>query len=309
MCFTIKDKKYVIIISYVCPHSYFVKIIILQEVKLPFLMISSEKAAFLAFKVTKFLREGDPKFDLTSADGDSAVPEWRWTVPLSRLHPQICHHPHLKDERQTQEDGETDGEISGSGRRWRRWWRKEEKRSQRVSQSAFILTWASRCTSSHPWQTSTAKHQREKGQPGAMGSHHGAKLSSIPLYTHTSKRYSHSHSTCPLDLTIKTQEQISRLVTAAQKQMTPNTWLLYGLFLQGGMRGAAAAGFGIPLVQIYSILEMWFPTVHVILGFGRSVWVAQSLQATGGMSTTATSTNNVCCIREDRLNVSDDVQK
>lgn len=185
MCFTIKDKKYVIIISYVCPHSYFVKIIILQEVKLPFLMISSEKAAFLAFKVTKFLREGDPKFDLTSADGDSAVPEWRWTVPLSRLHPQICHHPHLKDERQTQEDGETDGEISGSGRRWRRWWRKEEKRSQRVSQSAFILTWASRCTSSHPWQTSTAKHQREKGQPGAMGSHHGAKLSSIPLYTHT----------------------------------------------------------------------------------------------------------------------------
>lgn len=26
---------------------------------------------------------------------------------------------------------------------------------------------------------------RKKGQPGAMGSHHGAKLSSIPLYTHT----------------------------------------------------------------------------------------------------------------------------
>lgn len=51
----------------------------------------------------------------------------------------------------------------------------------------------------------------------------GAKLSSIPLHTHIRTHYSHSHAACPLDLTIKTQEQILRLVTAAQKQMTPNT--------------------------------------------------------------------------------------
>lgn len=47
-------------------------------------------------------------------------------------------------------------------------------------------------------------------------------------FMHTHSRYSSSHHTHPLDLAIKTQEQISPLVTAAQKQMIPNTWLLYG---------------------------------------------------------------------------------
>lgn len=76
-------------------------------------------------------------------------------------------------------------------------------------------------------RASPAEHRKGEwggeGQPGDMGSHHGAKLSSIPLCTHRYTHYSHPHPSCPLDLTVKTQEQISRLVTAAQKQMMPNT--------------------------------------------------------------------------------------
>ncbi len=201
-----------------------------------------KKMYFLALKATKFLQDGDPKCDLASADGDSGAVWMKMDYSLEPITPTnlSSSSPERREgdsRRETERERQT--EISGLWRRWRWWWRKKEKRSHRVRQSAFILTWASRCTSSHPWQTSTAKHQREKGQPEAMGSHHGAKLSSIPLYTHTYTHYSHSHSTCPLDLTIKTQEQISRLVTAAQKQMTPNTWLLYGLFCGQAREGCS----------------------------------------------------------------------
>lgn len=166
---------------------------------------------------------------------------WRWTIPKSRSsQPQICHRPHLKDERQTQEERETDGGetgISGScrrrRRRWRRW-RKEEKRSRRV-RLPHLHGRASSLHAhplAHPWQTSTAKHQREEKR--SARDHgvppRGKAFLNPSLHTHIHTRCSHSHSTCPLDLTIKTQEQISWLVTAAQKQMMPNTWLLYGLF-------------------------------------------------------------------------------
>lgn len=49
----------------------------------------------------------------------AALPGRRWTVPQSRLHPQICHHLHLKDERQTQEERQTDRQTDGERERER----------------------------------------------------------------------------------------------------------------------------------------------------------------------------------------------
>lgn len=74
--------------------------------------------------------------------------------------PQICHRPHLEDERQTQDD---------------RWGRSQGRVHPHL----------------HPQSTLAAEHQKTaRGQPGATGvpPNGGEKLSSIPpplLYTHT----------------------------------------------------------------------------------------------------------------------------
>lgn len=56
-------------------------------------------------------------------------------------------------------------------------------------------------------------------QPNTRGGKRSARVHGVPsqgkallnpsIHTHVSAHYSHPHSTCPLDLTIETQEQIS----------------------------------------------------------------------------------------------------
>lgn len=92
---------------------------------------------------------------------------------------------------------------------------KMEERGEEITQSSSSPAWASQfaaCTSTtHPWQTSTAKHQREEKRSarGHGVPPRGKAFLNPSLHTHIHTRCSHSHSTCPLDLTIKTQEQIS----------------------------------------------------------------------------------------------------
>lgn len=61
-----------------------------------------------------------------------------------------------------------------------------EEITGRIRQLVFILTWASRCTSSRPWQTSTAKHQREKRSARGHGVPPRGKAFLNPsVHTHT----------------------------------------------------------------------------------------------------------------------------
>lgn len=74
---------------------------------------------------------------------------WRWQrrclhedgLLLRRLLPQICHHPHLKDERQTQEEGERDRN------KWLASTTMMEERGEEITESSSVgihphLSWA-----------------------------------------------------------------------------------------------------------------------------------------------------------------------
>lgn len=63
----------------------------------------------VVFKAIKFLATPNLTWPLLRVTAVQCG--WRWTIPKSQLHPQICHHPHLKDERQMQEERQTEGET------------------------------------------------------------------------------------------------------------------------------------------------------------------------------------------------------
>lgn len=169
------------------------------------------------------------------------MPWQRWTVAESQLQPQICRHAHLR--------------WRAEGRKQELEARDEVKRGKRGIDDTLLLSPCSHphltwppvrplTLGRHPQQTpERVRSARGHGVPAQ-----GKALLNPFIYTHSDAHSFHSHSICPLDLIIKTQRQISRLVAAAQKQMMPNTWLLCGLSAESS-ETVATASFAFPLEQ------------------------------------------------------------
>lgn len=193
----------------------------------------------LAFKVTKFLKDVDPKFDLTSADGDSCPAWMKMDYSWEPITPT-----NLSSSSPERREADT-----GRERDRNKWFVSTmtmmmEERGEEITESSLACI--------HP-HLSQSLHIQSPLADVHSQTPEGKKVSQRPwgpitgqsspqsLYTHTHiyTHYSHLHSTCPLDLTIKTQEQIFWLVTAAQKQMMPNTWLLYGLYCRAAWEGCS----------------------------------------------------------------------
>lgn len=211
-----------------------------------------------------------------------------------------------KTERQTGRKTET--EISGLWWRWRRWWREE---GEEITESSPGRTHPHLSQALHIQSPLADVHsQTPEGERSARG--HGVPprgrvLLNPSVHTHTIPiLIPHAPLTSLLKHRSKSPDWSQRL---------RNKWRQIPDFCMASSAGrheraAACRIWQFHLCKYIPILEMWFPTVHMVFWgkVGGAVWVVRSLQATGDISTIATRTNNTCCVREDRLNESDDVQ-
>ena len=179
----------------------------------------------LIFKLSK-LQGPPPTFDPTPAAGDSAVSRMKTDCPREPITPRTLSSSSSPERREA--GAGSQGHPRQDGSKWLvSAMAADDGGKRRGDHREFTGPCSNpHLRAGHPWQTSTAKHPRERGSARGHGRGPTAGQSfpqSLCTHTHTHTHSPRSHSTCPLDLPIKTQEQISRLVTTAQKQMMPNT--------------------------------------------------------------------------------------
>lgn len=238
-----------------------------------------EKGVFLALKAGKFLRDGDPKSDLTSADGDSGAVWMKMDYSLEPITPTnlSSSSPERREAGAGREgDSRREGsgretEISGLWRRWRWWWRKKGGRDH----TEFVGPHSSspEPVAAHPVTLGRRPqlNTREKKVSQRPWGPTTGQSSPQSLYTHT-----HTHTIpiliphAPLTSLLK-----HRSKSPDWSQRLRNKWRQIPDFCMAFSAGrherAPAAGFGIPLVHIYSDIGNVVPNSPHDFGVGRSV--------------------------------------
>lgn len=120
------------------------------------------------------LRDTDPKYDLTSADGDSGAAWMKMDYSSEPITPSNLSSS--SPERREADTGIEDRQTGETARERKIKWlvttmtmaREEGDRRELVSPH-FPSPAAGRGTSTHPWQTSADKHQRGKRSPRGHG--------------------------------------------------------------------------------------------------------------------------------------------